>query len=67
MDLTRNERQLLLVVLENYLEGMTDAKERMIEDTYTLGDFDTFTETLQQHDIDALAIESIKQKVLDDD
>lgn len=55
------------MVLDMHLEGMSDARERMIEDTATLGDFETFSETLQQHDIDTQTVESIKRKVLNSD
>lgn len=66
MQLNKEERTVLLDVLEMHLEGMTEARERMIEDTATLGDFETFSETLQQHDIDVQTVESIKRKVLED-
>lgn len=67
MQLNNEERRILLEVLDMHLEGMSDARDRMIEDTATLNDFETFSETLQQHDVDTKTVELIKRKVLDED
>lgn len=67
MQLSLNERRLLLDILEAHLEGMEAAKEEMLEDTVTLSDFDTFTETFQAHDQDRMTVESIKAKVVEYD
>lgn len=66
MKLTITERRLLLDILDMHLVGMKDAKEQMIEDTYSLSDFDTFVDTLQQHDIDVETVKSICRKVQED-
>ena len=66
MQLNKEECRILVDVLDMHLEGMSDARDRMTEDTATLNDFETFTETLQQHDIDTQVIESIKRKVLEE-
>lgn len=66
MQLTVQELQLLLDVLDQHLEGMDEAKECMIEDTATLNDLDTFSKTLQDHDEDVRTVQSIRQKVIDD-
>jgi len=65
--LSVEERRVLVEVLDIHLQGMADAKEAMIEDTATLSDFDTFTKTLQEHDIDTQTVESIRRKVREDD
>jgi hypothetical protein len=64
--LSQQELKALLDVLDMHIEGMNDAKERMIEDTTTFTDLDTFSASLQDHDLDVQVIESIRQKVLDD-
>jgi hypothetical protein len=64
--LSQQELRALLDVLDMHIEGMNDAKERMIEDTTTFTDLDTFSASLQDHDLDVQVIESIRQKVLDD-
>jgi hypothetical protein len=63
VNLSNKERDLLLDILDRTLEEMDDAKQDMIDDTYTLSNFDDFTSTFQMHDRNRLIVESIKQKV----
>lgn len=67
MYLQTHERVLLVDILNNHLEGMDDAKERMIEDPVSFPNIDSFTETLAQHDQDVQTILAIKEKILNDD
>lgn len=66
IELNADERYQLLHILNKHLEEMDDTREAMIEDTATLNTLDTFSATLQQHDIDKEIAESIKRKVLED-
>lgn len=67
MNLNTQEREVLLQILEKHLEEMDDTRECMIDDPVSFRNIETFTETMQQHEIDKMVAEGIKRKVLDDD
>jgi hypothetical protein len=64
--LTGSELVRIVEIIDTHLEGMRDAREKMIDDTATLTDLDTFSETIADHDLDRDAVQRIRKKLLDD-
>jgi parvulin-like peptidyl-prolyl isomerase len=50
-------------ILDAHLEGMQEARERMINDDATLDTFDKFVETMQEHEILNIRALMLREKV----
>lgn len=64
LELEQPEALLLVDVLTMHLEGMEEAKDRMIDD-FTIEDIDTFNETLQIHQNNIQRLINIKANLIE--
>lgn len=63
MRLTEEETRVLTDALDMVLQGMSDARNEMIEDAFTFKTVDEYMETLGQQEADIETIRNIKKKV----
>jgi uncharacterized protein (DUF2164 family) len=66
MELTKEEADTLVAVLQNALEELEDAKELMIEDGSTFETVEEFSETMQFNQGMMDDVVSIQKKVRDE-